>query len=108
MKRAQNLKKLSDVRYVRVQRVSCNARLFVEQNLDKKKILVKHWGIYTCPTKKRGRIDREKLTKLITNSPNLTREGITRQEIGRHVQRAISKRQLKPQSSLQIQPLWII
>ena len=66
--------------------VQCDTRLFMKKNLKKKQvILVKHWGIHTCPTKKKNRIPLVELEKIITDSPNTKRESLIRQEVEKRI-----------------------
>jgi len=66
--------------------VSCDARLYIEKNLHKKKISVKHYAYHSCLISIKGRPETDDIKKLINAAPKITREGIIRQFVGSKVE----------------------
>ena len=66
--------------------ISCEARLYIEENLDTRVNTVKHYGVHTCLVKILGQPDKEEIKEIIRSFPKITREGIVRQKISAKVQ----------------------
>ena len=67
--------------------IPCDARLFIEKDLERKISTVKHYGSHTCLVRKKGRPDTKEIEELIDTVPTITREVIIRQGVKRQLER---------------------